>query len=49
MLTHWWVKTGSEVSGCGADLVLACWWVGSFPDMAGCIFWGVLKQVLAYR
>ena len=49
VLTHWWVETGSEVSGCGAVLVLACWWLGSFPEMTGCIFWGVLKRVLAYR
>ena len=23
--------------------------MGSFPDAADCVLWGVLKQVLAYR
>ena len=30
------------------DLVLACWWVGPIPDMAGCGFYSIPRLVLAH-
>lgn len=50
VLAQWWAESGSGIGVVGSgfpNLVLACWQVELVPDMVGCVFWGVLKQVLA--